>query len=49
MKEIEIEKKFLITPEQARMLTADVAPIDMIDYYIPNGKTTHAVASPQER
>lgn len=36
--EIEIEKKFLITPEQARMLTADVDPIDMIDYYVPNGK-----------
>ena len=38
MKEIEIEKKFLITLEKAKELIVGVEPIDMIDYYIPNGQ-----------
>ena len=38
MKEIEIEKKFLLAQDKANELIIGVKPIDMIDYYIPNGQ-----------
>ena len=38
MKEIEIEKKFLLTQDKAKELIIGVEPIDMIDYYVPNGQ-----------
>lgn len=38
MKEIEIEKKFLLTQDKAKELIIGAEPIDMIDYYVPNGQ-----------
>lgn len=38
MKKIEIEKRFLITSEKVKELIKNLKPVDMIDYYVPNGQ-----------